>query len=433
MSFDDPFNRDTDGHWNMRNNSRTRSSLVPLRSRIHRWNNITGATQSDNSSIGYRGLSQGTNDSRWTGWPTRNRLLRSPHLDDQFKNLIRRQNYGGYFFSKQISMSELPNKMGYSGSFSVLSETGEGWRWPCINAYSKSRSMDFGEDAWRAVKGATLSELFQYGGTGIAATLPTVPESSVVTMLGELARDLPKLPGTSFKKRPTLGGVADEFLNYTFGISPTLSDMKSVASTTANAQKILEQYRRDSNRLVRRRVTLHESEEVVSSSSHRALEFPFGYLYIDPLRNKIGNCEHKTTISKRVWFSGAYQYSIPGLETKLAKLSEFNRLYGVIPTAEDLWNLTPWSWLIDWFFTTNSFMRNVSTLSRDGIRIHHAYVMMEIVKSTTYTNFGNTVTFDEISRNRVRASPFGFGFRPGSLSDKQKAILSALAISRWDN
>lgn len=431
---DDPFDRETQNRWNFRLSEKSRSNVVPLETHYVR-------PTANNLYTGYSGEIQ-TTLSKDTEYPEVRRMLGKKDLHPSTRRSLKRGDYGSSFFTKKLALTEGPDPVSYGGSFGSRQEWMWGYRWPCSNAYAKSRMN------WQSVfNGITtpISELQYWGTEGIARTLPTVPENSLVTTLGELGQHLPKVPGGSRfgllrkgggyqaqfdRRKPTLGEASDEFLNYTFGISPTVSDARNIGATVANADEIIARYRQDANRLVRRRVVLHEESDT-TTMIHREAEYPFGYRYIDPLANAVGDCKDTVTTTRRVWFSGAYQYDLPPIEPRLEKLREFNRLYGILPTSEDLWNLTAWSWLTDWYANTGTLLSNLSTLSRDGIRIHHAYVMMEVKKEYKYSNFGNSVSFTEVSKNRIRASPFGYARRPGNLSNKERAILTALGISRW--
>lgn len=430
--FDDPFDRDTQSREGWRLQHKVRKNIVPLET-IHNRIHVGDV----NTYTGYSGDVQATL-TRDTLWPQYQRAF-SRHAkqgrnasNDRIHRGMKNQDLGSSFFTKRLRLVDGPNPVSFHGHYPKRNPTVEeslvGYRWPCSQAYSKSR-MDW-DNAFNAINTRYYSELIAWGAMGIARTLPTVPPSSAVVFLGELIRDTPSLPGKTLMKRPTLGGAASEFLNYTFGLQPSVDDIATMYSTAHKAEEILGQYRRDAGRQIRRRATLLDETEI-STSTHRQAEYPFGNRRIDPLGNQINTCTHTVSRRKRVWFSGAYTYRIPNLESRLGKLMEFNRLYGVVPTAKDVWDLTPWSWLVDWSVNTGSLFKNLSTLSRDGIRIHHAYVMMQVDTEYKYSVPGNTVTFVETSKNRIRASPFGFGFRPGSLSNKQKAILTALGISRW--
>lgn len=427
MSLDDPFDRETqgrEGYFGLRD--RKRKTLEPLTTIV--WRKPGTQVPVTFTYTGYNGRVQHTLDHENQLWVQGNRILKDPDAHPTTKSVIRRADRGNIFFSKTLRLVDPPRPDSYSGERFGIKETFNGYRWPCIHAYNKSR-MNW-DSTFEAIDANIVSELFQYGGAGIAATLPTVPESSVWRTLGELARDFPRVPGIGIKKRPTLGGAADEFLNYTFGLAPSVGDLYGLGRASVDAEKLISQFQKESNKILRRGMLLHDAENTTTTSVQNSPQYPMGYRYTDPLENKLGTCLHQVTESKRVWFSGGYSYRTPppGL---MAKLQEFNRVYGTTPSLDDAWNLLPWSWLADWFATFGNLSTNLSTLSRNDLRIHHAYVMMERKRVYKYTNFGHVVTFEETIKSRVRASPFGFGFRPGSLSDKQKAILTAIGVSRW--
>jgi hypothetical protein len=434
--LDDPFDRDAQAQANVRLFRRDRSNSELLTT-VHK--DLSGRSY---YTTGNEGFAQVTYSNPSTGFRSARQALDRPsEKHEGLKQAIRDQDYGDHFFTKKTAMTFPPSRVDWETNQWGLSESMHGWRWPCEPA--REKSLEGYTNRLDYVDTATLSELFYWGGEGISRTLPTVPEASVVTAIGELGMALPRVPAISrfrFNRgkggvdvdttRPTLGEASDEFLNYTFGIAPTVSDAESFYSATADADKIIAQYQRDANRKVRRRISLLD-ESSTTFSTHLTPQIPLGHYLFDPLGNAVTPCIHTTTTRTRVWFSGSYQYSLPPLESNLRKLSEFNRLYGVVPTPEDLWNLTAWSWLADWHVNAGSVLRNLSTLSRDGIRVHYAYVMMEKSVEYTYSNAGNTVTFVDSNKNRVKASRFGFGLKPGSLSNKQRAILTALGVSRW--
>lgn len=356
-------------------------------------------------------------------------LLEESSVDQRTRTFLNKtQDLGGPFYLKKVGITKVPTLETYSGKSGVVTESFSGYRWPCSEAYNASRA-DW-DSAFSQVDTSHLwSELVMWGGEGINRTLPTVPESSCFRTLVELARDFPKLPLLAFKKAPTLGQAAGEYLNYTFGIAPTVSDLTSVGKATVDAKKILAQFENDNNSVIRRKVVLHEESSTRTLKTHNAYAHPIGYAWIDP-RAKKSPCVHTETVDEKVWFSGAYRYRLPD-EGTMRKLAEFNRLYGVVPDGGDFWNLIPWSWLADWFGNFGSFVENISTLTRNDLQIVRAYVMSEKTITTRYTHGDLETVHTTVVKSRQRASPFGFGFRPWDLSFKQKAILTALGTSRW--
>lgn len=298
------------------------------------------------------------------------------------------------------------------------------------------------------VEFVSTPELKGYGGSGIARTLPTTPEMGVTRSVIELVRDgLPSLIGRQFTRERNLQSAGSEYLNYQFGISPIVSDIQDLLSITRDAEKTLRQFRRDNNRVVRRGTTLVDEKDIVSSSV--AADYAYSgsqagndlrsVLYSPSVRNDLVR-------SRRVWFSGAYSLAYPlSLDDSLKEITEFNRLYGVIPTAELVWDLIPFSWLVDWFLNVGDVLRNVSTLG-SNLQLRYGYIMAEESYERRYSgSFGpnylhlrnrdlkrvDLLTVVRHSRKRrLKASPFGFSVQFSDLDNGQKAILTALGLSR---
>jgi hypothetical protein len=119
-----------------------------------------------------------------------------------------------------------------------------------------------------------------------------------------------------------------------------------------------------------------------------------------------------------------------------------NKLLGTRLTPDVLWNLAPWSWLVDWFTTIGSSLSNVVSFQNDGLVMPYGYAMRRVrittVASTTLAfkenpekellTFRNTYMVDQ--KERVRATPYGFGLDLGSLNPRQWAILASLGLTR---
>ena len=114
-------------------------------------------------------------------------------------------------------------------------------------------------------------------------------------------------------------------------------------------------------------------------------------------------------------------------------------LLGIELTPEVLWNLTPWSWAADWFANMGDVLSNVSDFANDGLVMHYGYMMETSHVTHTYDLHGHglngvesplTLTFENIQKQRIKASPFGFGLTWESFTPRQLAILAALGISR---
>ena len=132
------------------------------------------------------------------------------------------------------------------------------------------------------------------------------------------------------------------------------------------------------------------------------------------------------------------------------KAEETLRQLGLVDDPSLIWELTPWSWLIDWAANIGNSLVNAHTLSPLSGRhsVDYAYFttcLTEVVEeevvavvtngtgwpSRSYTVLRPRSYFSTVSKTRSRATPFGFGTQLGSISASQFAILVALGLARY--
>lgn len=291
----------------------------------------------------------------------------------------------------------------------------------------------------------TDEELAVLGASLVGKLSPTAPHNNVYTSLGELRNDgLPSIPFLSFLKG---GGIAKnaggEYLNYQFGIAPTISDVKKIRETIKEADKLWRQYARDSGRLVRRRFdmdpTVKTTTEVIDQPSWA---IPHGTSSTH--WSSVGPVSVTTTSTRKRGFSAAYLYyvdkeSLNGMEGFLEK-SQY--LYGWKPSPSGVYNLTAWSWLLDWFTNTGDVIDNISLYLEDPFLVRWAYVTEHTVvhRQLTQTCIDNTgrshflaFQFKLDIKKRRRVNPLHLGFKGEALNGHQLAILAALGATRFSN
>jgi hypothetical protein len=252
--------------------------------------------------------------------------------------------------------------------------------------------------------------------------------------------------------RELTGTSAGEFLNYQFGWAPIVGDAIDFVKAVRTMDKLLQQYARDNGNVVRRRLTLPPEtkieETVVSSNTfprlglNSAQFFSFG--------SPTGQVVRRRETTVRRWFSGAFVYHLPqtffaAIYTPYAdKFQIYRKIFGLELTPDTLWQLTPWSWAIDWFTSVGDVINNASAWANDGLVMKYGYIMEHSIVHDTYTFVGPTriltdsqvvtrppdVTLVTETKLRRRANPFGFGLSMDGLSDLQKTILAAVGLSR---
>ncbi len=303
-----------------------------------------------------------------------------------------------------------------------------------------SKSLDPVQLALAKAQLPDLSDLTARGSKLIASCLPTNPVAQGSVGLAEFFREgVPKMVGATVLKARAefFKAIGDEYLSYQFGWLPLISDIKSAAKAIIESEKILKQLVRDSGQPVRRSASL--------PSSYDRTETSFGDFYPDgPWSNQTGpgNVTVTRGIYRKTWFDGCFTYHFdPGSLSDVSRIAtEARLLYGLELNPEVLWNLAPWSWLVDWVTNVGSILHNVSAFQNDGLVMPYGYAMdhsiMTVDKTIGPFNLGSTpncfssLTTTVERKERIKATPFGFGLLDSSFTNRQWAILAALGITR---
>lgn len=302
---------------------------------------------------------------------------------------------------------------------------------------------------WKVPPLSSTSDLDAFGATAISRVAPVNPHSAALQGLVELRREgLPSLPGFQALKNRSLSPkqVSGEYLNYQFGLKPLISEIRATAIAMRNSEELIKQYLRDSGRPVRRRYTPPE-EVRFDITLEDANGYPAGGVSSYFLSTPNRPLNASTNVRTKRWFSGTFIYHaddrILGLLGDQLRRAEY--LYGLKPDMADLYNLTPWTWLVDWFTNTGDVVNNLKMFTSDGLVMSRGYVMETIRSSCTFYFSPGMVfdatepvetrqTFGFTRKVRRRANPFGFGLTKEDLSPRQWAILAALGITqsgRW--
>lgn len=315
------------------------------------------------------------------------------------------------------------------------------------------------------------SDLQPHYARGRARTIPGRPVGNVGQFLGELLREgVPAVPLTSsfyrkgdiFKYR--LKDIAkharesalrfkelgSEYLNVVFGWKPFLSDLRALYDMQRRLDKAFARLLKENGKGIHRKAKLDQDVRTYSSSNES--QYCFGLNQVQPttiLGKRVTTRTRVTTINR--WFSARYKYFIPQdhldswLWTKSAKAA----LLGLHPTPELIWELTPWSWLIDWFTNIDDIAVNLSYTPAENLYTDYSFVMEHIVEtdvtscsvqfparnhnSRRYRSCDTSFSMNTRAETKSRSGGhflFGLGITGGIASAYQLSILAALGISR---
>ncbi len=289
------------------------------------------------------------------------------------------------------------------------------------------------------------------GATAIAKVSPLSPQTSIAATLGELRNDgLPLIPAhelikSILRKEKIISTLGGEYLNYVFGWKPTISDLRKLAHVVDKSSRLIAQIERDSGRLIFRHydfpTVTTETTTVVASGSGTVplpLSAP-GYW-----SSSSGVLTKTVKVVTRTWFSGCFSYLLYPGDSAVAKARNdaliAQALFGPALSPAVIWELTPYSWFVDWFTNVGDVISNLSTWATSGQVLRWGYIMRETRYENTFTLSGPTLKsgpagpfiqkFITIDKRRVKASPYGFQLSYDGLNNQQKAILAALGISR---
>jgi len=287
------------------------------------------------------------------------------------------------------------------------------------------------------------SDMNSRGSVLVGRAIPTNPIVDGSVGLAELFREgIPSIIGSTLLRDRVgfLRGLGSEYLNLEFGWKPLVSDVKNAAKAIVESERIIDQLVRDSGKFVHRKrhfLPIHETSVYTSSSA--------GY----PVNTAVANwwntpwARVTEKYSRYTWFSGVFTFEYdPGNLSEISRIATQARLlYGLQLTPEVLWNLAPWSWLVDWFANVGPLLHNVSAFQNDQLVMRYGYVMDRHKRSISQLTDvigknGNNLPAsyrDDYQldwKRRAKATPYGFGIASSSFTIRQWAILAALGITR---
>lgn len=241
--------------------------------------------------------------------------------------------------------------------------------------------------------------------------------------------------------------IADDFLNHQFGWLPFVNDMRKFYSTYQNASAAKAQLTARNDKWTRRRVLLDRS-------TNRTVLYQGPGMQVVPAGDIIGTLfrtgsspyyDITQEIESNVNAVGSYRYYRPEFD---ASMPDYNSawnsvqrdltLYGVRVTPSNVYNATPWTWLVDWFTGFGDNVDKMSAIISDGLVAKYLYVMRHVTTRVTLKQrlpFWNGDVTLEWSYNvdakvrREAPGPYGFGLSWQNLSPRQLAILAALKIT----
>jgi hypothetical protein len=266
------------------------------------------------------------------------------------------------------------------------------------------------------------------------------------------ARGVPiqEVPKILFKRLDGFRGLGSEYLNVVFGWKPFVRDLQEMYNLWVTLDKRLGQLVRENGKYIRRKATISDTNDTVVTQETE-YSAPFANVLGAPPSYMQGRSVYsvKSSTKTRIWFSGSFRYYVPDIGSSQWTARARLALFGALPTPELLWEVLPWSWLIDWFSNIGDVVSNASANAVSNLTTRYSFIMKHVTTTTTATSvcwasvstaptdkwraasptFSSVLTED--SKARVGGgNPFGLNVSLPSLSAGQLGILAALGLSR---
>lgn len=305
-------------------------------------------------------------------------------------------------------------------------------------------------------------------------SVPAQSEVDLFLFLGEL-KDFPKILSSVNYVPRQAKEVGGGYLNYAFGIAPTVSDVRALASTIGASIAILERFRNNSRRQLRRRrerslfddftartgwaqtTGLHAlvSLDGVIVKCHDVLPHGTSSGY-DASLSSLWSWSCKRSRVLRTF--ATYEYFIPEPQGFGSRLQHYQKMAdqlvgtGLSPGA--LYDLTPFSWLVDYFVDIGGLIRYQQAIAGNSVvatRIGHSVedrvefsAQISEIRKTPDDTLGryrtenavvNLLTPTTLTYKKVRrrsGSPYSMN-PTATLSRQQWGILGALGLALSPN
>jgi len=327
-----------------------------------------------------------------------------------------------------------------------------------------------GGTSWNSsnYQGLTLSQLNAAATDAIGIMNPFRRQGGIFADLIELLRgDVPRIVLDLTKHMRTIQrmkasgiksagqAIGSDYLNAVFGWAPIIRDIIAAIEVLTTIDKLI--FPSDSTRRTFKRTVSSGAASLVTSANlglFGILNPGFGINAQSADMTRTSGIVNNGFWSASDTAGVSYTESVyttarfaTGATPNAANNGHLDRaidLLGLEITPDMVWELLPWSWLIDWFTNVGTIIQSMSTLGLSNTILNYAYatyrretlhtvkVDPRTVAGTGSILFTGGDSFAVITDQKVRiaASPFGFGIAGDSLTVSQLAILTALGLAR---
>ncbi len=283
---------------------------------------------------------------------------------------------------------------------------------------------------------------------------PTSDRYSLPSFVGELDR-LPSLLPAFYKDRGKFyKNLGSDYLNAQFGWLPFLDGLREIATALAAASYGLfrpwgayHRSRKDDEVRVQRASSRTGNYGIAMGAFYAPSDVKalIPGSHVSGGTSISGTSIYTTDSTVERWYEAEYVYLPEPAFDNDPYLQKFDTLMKTNITAADLWELAPWSWLVDWFLKIGKAIESYETATTNRILSTYAYAMEKTTVKTRVLSYNFTtpagvvytgpkthvVDLEYTRMRRIRANPFGFTLNPTTqLTAGQMGILGALGLTQ---
>lgn len=323
--------------------------------------------------------------------------------------------------------------------------------------------LDFGAGAVGDAVVNPTSSLGTYAQQAYQKVAPTAVVFDAAQFLGELREGLPSLAVDSIRRGAKLyRELGSDYLNIEFGWKPFINDLINAGKALAGATNMLAHQGKRVHRkhgvpgLQRQQEVRMDDTTLTLKSGNIGLRqatfglpMNVGYSAWAPM----GDAYFLRTMERSQWFEGEFTsfYSLGFNPDDF--LSRWNELVNLKLNPSVLWELAPWSWLVDWFLRIQDSIDANMLANSDKLVMHYGYAMEKTILRdlvSISTRPGQTsqpvaseyryspglpgkysFVSETTHMRRIRANPYGFKIGGASgLTNGQLQILGALGLTK---
>lgn len=278
-------------------------------------------------------------------------------------------------------------------------------------------------------------DIASFGPAGYARAKPAQPAFNFGQTLVEL-RELPQMLRQRLDKIRSLAGA---YVGAEFGWRPLLNDIMSLIDLGARLEEKLQRLLQNNGKPVRGRsfVTQVDESSVFKTWPEGTVGISYNtWPWYDPVVPKpstAGYLRVTKDYHRKVWFAGEFQYWLHDLSTPGRMLKLRAQLLGLEMTPKLLWDLIPWSWLVDWFSNVGDIVDNAVETIPERQVARYAYVMGHTTRRYTWSGSDGKHSAQASkmfeTKRRVPADRFGLTVEQ-NLTVRQSFLLGMLGLSR---